>query len=179
MTKASKIGGAADFIIPLGVVGLGALIIYKFFFSGSAGTSPGVSQANQVATDANQAGTSATANQQAAKGEKQTISPDTAAGIANTVFTLGQMNNPDLSSINNVITQVNNLTDLNAVIAAFGTRSSATNSSLLDPCYALGLNCSRLDMPSFIKLIYSQDATGAFLPSLNQFLRDQSINFQF
>lgn len=182
MTKAgTKVAGAESWIIPLGVLGLGAFALWKLgLFSGNFLTNSGVSQGNAATSAANQQGTTDTAAQQQAKGEVQTITPVQAASIANQVYTIGQGGSSvDCSAIVNQLVEANNLTDLNAIIKAFGTRSAVTGGGL--DCSLLGINCASVDLPTFVRLVLSNscDDGQMQLQNLNMYLSDTGINFQF
>jgi hypothetical protein len=177
-----KISGAADYIVPIGLIGIVAFALYKMgIFSG---TFSGSGANNQGTTDANASAASQAAAQAAAQGIKATLSPNEAASIANSVYSLG-VNASDtsaLSQITNLLSQVNNIADLNAIIAAFGTKKipSGDITAWYNTCLSLGVNCTSVGLGTFIDSVYqAYDPSGGYLSNLNQFLQDQGINYSF
>jgi hypothetical protein len=180
--RGHRVSGPADYIIPLAVVGgIGVLAYFLVSKLGSALTTAN-SQNNTGTTTANQSAATASTAQASAAGINPTLTPNQMAAIANTVYTLGT-SNPDAStpdSINNQLTQVNNIADLNGVIAAFGTKNIATSTSLLNTCYTLGLSCTSVGLQTFVDTVYNYwDTTGSAMETLNEFLSSQGINYQF
>jgi hypothetical protein len=177
-----KVSGAADYIIPLAVVGgIGILAYFLVTKLGGLLTTSN-SQNNKQTTDANASASAASQAQASAAGINPTLTPNQMAAIANQVYTLGTTGSDPsaLTQINNQLTQVNNIADLNGIIAAFGTKEIATSSSLLNSCYALGFNCTAVGLSAFVDLVYQAlDSTGGYLETLNEFLSAQNINFQF
>jgi hypothetical protein len=177
-----KVAGGADYILPIGALALIGGILYKLgLFSGSGATDTN----NAAAAAANKAATDQTAAQQKAAGEVATLSPDTVASIANTVYTLGTTNLPSgpqaVAQIQNLLMQPLNLTDLNNVIASFGTRKAATDDGIFNACATFGYNCQALDLPSFVRTVFASDSVNQTddLNAMNSYYTLQGINFQF
>ena len=177
-----KVSGAAEYIIP---IALGGGIIYLIWALANGklnlfGTPAGTAN-NTATTNANSAATTATAVANAAAGISPTISNDLAASIANQVWANGTNADAfDPGTTNQLITQVNNIADLNMVIQYFATRQIASSSSLFNMCATLGYSCTAVDFPTFVHIAYSNYPNGAaYLQSLNQYMGDQGINFTF
>lgn len=177
-----KVGKASDYIVPIGVtvglIGLGVYLLNKFF--GPSGSS----QNNQVTTSANTSAASQSQQLASSQGITQTLTPNEAAAIANEVYSLGisAQDSSALYQINSQLDQVNNIADLNAVISAFGTKQipSGNITSWSNTCLSLGLNCQAVGLGAFVDIVYAAyDSSGNELNILNQYLRDQGINYQF
>lgn len=178
----NKIAGAAEYIIPLAVAS-GLVYVIWALANGKLnllGTPASTSNNNSV-TDANKAATAATAAAAAASGVKPTISNDLAASIAAQVWTNGTNSDSfDPGVTNSLITQVNNIADLNLVIQYFGTKQIANSSSLFSMCTTFGYNCVAVDFPTFVRVAYNNyDNGAAYLQSLNEYMSDAGINFTF
>jgi hypothetical protein len=134
---------------------------------------------NSSMTDAN-----ATAVQQslaagAAAGQTPTITAAQAANIANQFFTLGSLANPDYYALNVILLGINNDQDFLLVEKAFGTKSVNPSDSMWTDCYWVGINCSSVDFPTFVKLVFSQDTTGDALSQANAHLLDAGISYSY
>jgi hypothetical protein len=175
---AKKVGSAADYIIPLGVVGVLGFLAWKFFGSGGGGgVGPSAAGANnQSLATANQQATAATAQQQAAAGEKAQMSAVQQQGLASQLYAQMSQDSPNLLTIKNLLMEPYTLTDLNAVIQYFGTKQ--VGSSGFNDCNLLGFNCSALDLPGWVALTFANDTTGA-LATINGYYSTQGINYSF
>jgi hypothetical protein len=176
-----KIGSDYGWILPLGVVVGGGAVLYslwqKFGQSGNAANNATVNTANTNAAAASAAAASAA-------GINPTMNANQAANIANQVYTTGvAASGPmDLSTINNAITQVNNIADLNLVISAFGTKSipSGDITSWTNMCLSLGINCTSVGLADFVRVVFAAyDPTGQYLENLNTYMSEQGINYTF
>jgi hypothetical protein len=175
-----KIGGTADYIIPLGVVGLGVFALYKFGLIGGSGTAaaPGATTANNASTTAaNQSATTATAAANAAAGITPTMSAIAAQGVASQIYTAGTADTPDLNAIQSLLMQPLNIADLNQIIQYFGTKNVASSTSIFNMCYQYGYNCTAVDLSAFVNMLYANQPGS--LASINSYYTLQGINFQF
>lgn len=179
-----KVGSAADYLIPLGILGIAGYIAYQYFLGDGANANPGTGLSAAPSTagnnagiqQASSAGTASTLATQAAAGQKQTYPSATLQGFASQIYTLGNQSSPDLSAIEGLLTQPNNLTDLTMMIQYFGTKAPDNFLSAWSTCGALGLSCPQDDLPSFVRRIFGTDPR---LQSINQYYSETGINYQF
>jgi hypothetical protein len=180
-----RVGKAEDLVVPLAIgaviIGGAWLLLNKL---GNILPSSAQGANNQGTTDANTQAAAASASQTAAQGVSATLTPNQMAGIANDVNNLGiAASGPnDLGSINSTLDQVNNIADLNGVIAAFGTKKIPAGdiTAWYNTCLSLGINCTAVGLGAFIQAVYAAyDSTGNYLNTLNNYLYDQGINYQF
>jgi hypothetical protein len=171
---AKKVGSAADYIIPIGMVGVLGFIAWKFF--GSGGGASSASANNQSVAAGVQASTAATAQQQAAAGETAHMSAVQQQGIASQLYAIMSQSSPDLLQVQQLLIQPATLTDLNAIIMYFGTKQ--VGSSGFNDCSLLGLNCSALDLPGGVTLTFSGDNMD-YLGGVNSYYSAQGINYSF
>lgn len=179
--RRTKISGNSDYIIPVALVVGGGFALYKLFGSGGllSNLFSNANDKNNTTTDTTiQSGQQTTAAQLAAAGAKPSLTNTQLSQIANTVFTLGTQDPPDVGGINNQISQINNLADLNAIIGYFGTRAINASLSYYTFCYTLGYDCTQVGLNQFINILYAGD-NAEYLVTLNGFLNDQGINYQF
>lgn len=176
-----RIGADYGWVGPVAILAaLGGLayVAVKYLLPGPSGNSAN----NQGATDANAAAAKAAAAAATAAGVQPTLNANEMAGIANEVYTLGA-NATDgsvLGSMNNQLTQVNNIADLNGVISAFGTKQINATMSSYSMCAIVGLNCQAMGLQSFVDLIYGAfDIDGSYKQTLNGYLSSTNINYQF
>jgi hypothetical protein len=171
--KSRRVGDAADMILPVGILGLGALVAWKLgLFSQSASAQNAASL-----TAANQAATASTASSLAAQGINPTLSAATLQSIASSIYTAGIQTPPDAATVTNSLSQVNNLADLNQVIAYFGTKNIGSSNDIINACADFSLDCTAVDLTGFLQVVYQQ-AGGDYLSTINQFFSAQGINFQ-
>lgn len=161
-------------IVPAAVVVGGYLLLKKTgLFSGPlTGTGQNNSQAAASTAAANQASLNSATNQ----GIPQTITTSQAASLANDIFTQGILSTPNLMQVKYDIIQANTLTDLLQIIAQFGTREVNTGNAFT-LCALANINCSAVDMATFVRLIFQNDQTE--LKQINDYLGAQGINYQF
>jgi hypothetical protein len=177
-----RVSGDYGWVGPVAILaGLGGLtyVVVKYVLpslqSANSANNAATTQTNQTAAQASTAA-------DAAAGIKPTLTPNQLAGIANAVYTAGSQatDYTGCSEINAQLEQLNNMADLNGVIAAFGTKEVNASMSSYSLCSTLGLSCQALGFLAFCDLIYQNfDVNGQFLSSINQFFSDQGINFQF
>lgn len=174
--KMQKMSGAADYIVPLGLVGLAALFLYKLgIFSGTA-TGTGSNNATTTAT-VNNAATSAF-NTSAAT-VPQSV-PDTQLNqMIQTMFS-------DWSSSTSIFSgssygddivmqmgQLGNITDLYRLIQLFGTR--AMPPSGVNLCNTIDLDCPQVDFGTFLHNALSASQ----LTDVNNLIQANGINYTF
>lgn len=181
-----KIGDASSYIIPLGIVGAIAFILYKFgLFSGTA---TGTGANNAAATAAISQSTTATLASLAASGINPTLTPAQAATIANNIFSAGinhvsDTDSSGVATIFNLLTQCQNDADIYLIMQSFGTRQVASSSWSL--CYAANIACDAIDLSTFITGILNHaNIPGLQLSDLNSQLTSNElgptgITFQF
>jgi hypothetical protein len=174
-----KISGFEDYILPLGIIGLGAFVLYKmgFFTSGSIIGPSGLTTNNAATTSGNASATTATAAQLAAQGVKPTISAIQAQSIVSTVYNTITNNPTDYYAVENAIALCKNLADLNLVLQYWGTRSFNTG-SWISLCGQYGLDCTALDLPGTINM-YSENGPYPVNTDLNSYFVAQGINYSF
>lgn len=169
-----KIGAdLGSYILPLGLLGVGGFLLYKFFANG-AGT--GTSQ-NNAAIDQNTAAAAAAdlaKSQQA--GIAQTISDSNLNGYATALYQLlGSGGGPPIDDstayqIDNIVTQVNNATDWYRLVQLFGTKKYNSGGTW-SACGLTGLGCDSYDLPSALRIAMP----AASLSNINTFFSDQNI----
>jgi hypothetical protein len=180
-------------LIVLGVLGVGAAFAYKALFgSGSGGGGglihsvlgpTGTTTNNQATQNAqNAANTAAGGMAPAPALPAPTITTSQAANAANTIFTTalngassidGSVDDGDQDTITNQVLLANNISDLNLIIAAFGTRQVSGN--FLDLCGVAGYDCTAVTLGPFLHMALSP----ANLAQLNDDIANSQINFSF
>ena len=161
--------GAIDFssyILPVGLLVGGYFVFTKFFGSGGPSN-------QQQQTQTNASAVQASLQKQQAAGETPTLTQAQAASFANDIFTKGTLSTPDQAGIENDLLQVINLSDLLLIIQAFGTKSINTG-SFLNACAVAKIDCSAVDLGSFLKAVLDAD----HINSLNSYWSLQNINYQ-
>lgn len=177
-----KVGADYGWVGPVAILGalFGAgYLVYKYVLPSLQTAN---SANNKATTDTNTTAAQASTAAAAAAGIQPTLTPNEMAGIANTVYTLGTQatDSSACGSINNQLDQVNNIADLNGVIAAFGTKEINASMSSYSTCSLLGFSCQAVGLSAFINSIYGAfDVDGSYRASLNTFLSQQGINYQF
>jgi hypothetical protein len=177
----SKIGDAANYILPLGILGLAAFVLYKMgLFSGSAG-------------DSNAKGAAANWHQMFLTSNATTPQSLTDAQLNAMVTQIVSDYNQSFSLVtkgvsfftgsapitDDIVTQLSNLdniTDLYRLGDLFGTQALPTNSETsVTLCSELGMSCPLMDLGTFIHNALSPSQ----LALLNQDLVDNGINYSF
>lgn len=177
-----KVGADYGWVGPVAILaaigGLG-LLAWKYLLPS---LQTGNSANNAATIDTNASASTASQAAAAAAGIQPTLNANEMAGIANQVYTLGAnaTDSSVLGSMNDQLTQVNNIADLNGVISAFGTKQVNASMSSYSMCSLLGYGCQALGLQAFVDLIYkSFDSSGSYLETLNGYLSSQNINYQF
>jgi hypothetical protein len=160
------------YIIPVGVV-VGGYVLLKStnLFSGLTTGTTANNQASAAATKAALDNSIANAK---ASGDIQTLTDAQLATLANDIYVQGVKSTPDLDQIQRDIIQVNTLTDLLKMMQSFGTREANTG-TWFSVCAFTGLNCTALDMATFVRESLDQ----SHIAAVNGYLQAQGINFQF
>lgn len=167
--KVSGPGGEyAQYILPVGLVIGGYLVLKNFGLLGNNATS----QDNAKTTAQVQATTQSSIDQATAAGGFATLSDAQVQGLADDIYTKGIDSTLDQDGIVNDVIQVNTTVDLLKLIQAFGTRNMSTGGVL---CSLFRVNCTAVDLPSFIKGLLD----AAHVQKINGFLSAQQINYQF
>jgi hypothetical protein len=177
-----KIGADYGWVGPVAILaamaGVGFLVVKYLLPSLQTANSAN----NSATTDTNNTAAQQSQAATAAAGIQPTLTPNEMAGIANQVYTLGTQATDSSAcvSINDQLSQVNNIADLNGVIAAFGTKQVNASMSYFSMCSLLGYSCQALGLQAFVDLIYkSFDTDGSYMEILNGYLSSQNINYQF
>lgn len=160
------------YIIPVGVVVGGYVLLKNTNLFG--GVKTGITANNDASAAATNDALTKSIAAAAASGDIQTITTAQAATLANDIAVKGLLSAPDQDGIQRDIIQANTLTDLLQIMKAFGTREANTG-SWYSVCAFTGLNCTSLDMATFVRMTLDQ----SHLAAVNQYLTAQQINFQF
>jgi len=156
----------SKYIIPAAVVVGGYFVLKQFgLFGGGAAAA----NANSV-TSAGAAGTAAAIQADKNSGGFATINQAQAAGLANSIFNAGD----DQDAIVHEIIQANTLQDLLLIIQAFGTKQAGGAMCSLFGGF-LSATCGTYDLPSWVRA----QLDGTHMATLNGYLSDQGINYQF
>lgn len=160
------------YILPVGIV-VGGYVLLKNtnLFSG---ITTGITANNQASANATNDALTKSIASAAASGDIQTITNAQAATLANDIQVKALLSTPDQDGIQRDIIQANTLTDLLQIMKAFGTREANTG-SWFSVCAFTGLNCTSLDMATFVRMTLDQ----SHLAAVNSYLGAQGINFQF
>lgn len=171
-----KIAGPADYIIPLGLIGIAAFALYKMglFSGGGSGTG-----GNNTTQTANVQSAADKAFAQSAASVPQSI-PDTQLNSMIGIMLNDATENTSIFSgssyqedIVNQMSELNNITDLLRLIDLWGTRAVPTTEFTL--CNLIDIDCSKLDFGTFLKVTLSSDQ----LNEVNQDLSGNGIDYQF
>jgi hypothetical protein len=160
----------SKYILPVAVVVGGYFILKQFGVFGG-----GASAANQKSiTDTASAGVNNSIAQAKAAGDFATLSDSEAAGLANQIYNAGVSDPVDQDTIQNSVIQANTLTDLLMIMKAFGTKQAGGFACSLFGGM-LSSTCGTYDMNSWITANLDQ----AHISTINTFLNNQGINYQF
>lgn len=169
-------GGAADYIIPLGIIGILGFVAYKMgLFSGTA-TGTGQQSAAQ---SANVAAANQLAYQKSAAITPQSLSDTQINSLIGVMMSDAEENTSIFSGSTyqqDIITQMGqlvNITDLYRLIMLWGTRDVAGASGSV--CDLLDIDCTTVDFGTFIHATLSTDQ----LSQLNQLMQSNGINYSF
>lgn len=168
----------SKYILPVGIIAVGALILYKFG-SGLFGSGTGTGTNNNAVDTSSTSSITTSQQQAAAAGIPQTLTDAQCSAIANTVFTLGIAGSPTLGDdaayqVQWQLMQVNTITDLLKVFQYFGTRK-VNNGSFISLCALLNISCDNVDMQSFVNAVLPQ----YYRSQVNSYYSAQNINYQF
>lgn len=177
-----KVGADYGWVGPVAILGalVGAgFLVVKYLMPA---LQSGNSKNNEQTEAANSTAAQQSQQQASAAGIQPTLNANELAGIANEVYTLGAnaTDSTVLAQMNDQLTQVNNIADLNGVIAAFGTKAINASMSSYSMCGLFGYNCQSMGLNAFVNLIYGAfDASGSYKETLNGYFSDQGINYTF
>lgn len=166
--RVSGPGDYAGYILPIGLLVGGYLILNKLGLFGNNATSSD----NAKTTAQVQSSTQSSIDQATAAGGFATLSDAQVQGLADDIYTKGIDSTVDQDGIVNDVIQVNTTVDLLKLVQAFGTRNMSTGGIL---CNIFRVNCTAVDLPSFIKGLLD----AAHVQKINGFLSAQQINYQF
>lgn len=180
----SRVGADYGWVGPVAILAALAGTVYLVVKYVIPSLQSGNSANNQATTTANQSAAIQSQQQASAAGIQPTLNANELANIANQVYSLGKSASGigDLQSINDQLTQCNNIADLNGVISAFGTRNipSGDVTSSFNVCFSLGIGCTSVGLATFVRTIYmAYDPSGGELETLNGYFADQGINYTF
>jgi hypothetical protein len=164
------------YIVPVALVG-GGYFLYKKLFGTTLDNA--ISTNNNTVSQTNASGVQASIDANAKNGGTTTITDAQAAGLANTIASIGlngsiPLSQSDQDSVKWSIIQANTLGDLLLIIKNFGTRKFNTGGDWT-ACSWFALGCPSLDLPTFVKTYLN----GSTIADINIYLADQSINYQF
>lgn len=169
-----KVNGTADYIVPLGIVGLGALIAWKFgLFTTPAPTGGGAGNKATTTTTTTAAATNDVAAAQAAN-VVQSLSNSQIAGIASQLTNLFNANPIDQEAVVNAVIQVNTSLDWALLEQAFGTKDYSNSDDWFGLCSSFGLDCHTVNLDSALMSSIT-DATQKM--NLNGYFAGVNINF--
>jgi hypothetical protein len=172
----SKVSGAADYIIPLGFIGIAGFIAWKMgLFSGTITAS---GQTNSTAA-ANTAATTAAAFKASSQAIPQSLTDTQLNSMVNTIMADYNSNGDIFSGTtytDDIVTQMSNLdniTDLYRLMMLFGTQPVST--AYISLCSEFGYDCEQLDLGSFLKVVLTSDQ----LAQVNDDLAGNGIDYVF
>jgi hypothetical protein len=173
---AKKMSGAADYIVPVGLIGLAAFVLYKMgIFSGTAtGTGSNSATTTATTTSVNNA-----AYTQSAATVAQSVPDTTLNAMIQTMFS-DYLSSTSIfagsSYGDDIVSQMGNLgniTDLYRLIQLFGTR--AMPASGVNLCNTIDLDCPQVDFGTFIHNALSASQ----ITDLNNLIQANGINYTF
>lgn len=160
----------SKYVLPAAIVVGGYFILKQFGLFGG-----GAAAANQKSiSDTTAAGVNQALNNAQAAGDFATINQSEAAGLANSIYNAGVSDPVDQDTIQNSIIQANTLTDLLLIVKAFGTKQAG---GLACSIFGgmLSATCGTYDLNSWIHA----NLDGQHIATVNSYLTDQRINYQF
>jgi hypothetical protein len=173
---AKKVGSTADYIIPIGLLALAGLVLWKLgIFNGTATGTGANNKLNNDTTAASAAADWATAGGAAA----QTISDTQINSMIGAIMSDIGSNTSIFSGSsyqNDVVNQMSNLgsmADLMRMYMLWGTRAVPTQEFNL--CNTLDIDCSTVDLGTALHVTL----TPAQLATVNQDLAGNGINYVF
>jgi|SRR5277367_6147632 len=172
MTVMSRKVGAIEYekyILPVGLLIGGYIILNKLGLFGSAANSSN----NATTTQNNAATTQAALTAAKAAGGGQTVDDSILSGYATSIYQDGIASPVNMDNIVYTVINVNTLVDLLRLIQLFATKNVAESS--FDTCSLLGFNCTSLDLGGFLNAVL--DPT--HLATINNYFSSQGINYKF
>lgn len=173
--KRKAIAGGADYILPIGVLGLLGFLAYKFFGSGGP---TGTGANNDQLAASNKAAVDQSLANQAAAGEKQTISDAAAQAAASEIWGYYSGGTSTADQVEQALMVPNNLTDLLLIEKYFGVKKMNTGGSM-NLCALVDVDCGSVDLASYVKAVFNDAGHPEYLESVNSFYTMQGINYQF
>jgi hypothetical protein len=173
--RRKNISGTYDWILPVGLLGLGGWALYKFVLGpGATGTG-----ANNQQQAANVTSANAQAYQQAAAAQPQVLTDQQLNSIIGNMLKDAESNTSIFSGSSyqqDIISQMGqlvNTTDLARLNQLWGTRNAAGASGSI--CDLVDVDCTAVDLGTFIHATL----TASQIMQLNQLLAANGINYQF
>jgi hypothetical protein len=165
-----RVGGGADYILPLGLVALAGIGLWMLFKNGNPLASSANSENNKQ-IDQQTTSTLQTAYTASAGSVPQSLQDTELNAMATTIYTDGLSG--DTADIVMQLSNVNNITDLYRLMQLFGTKQAAA--TFWSTCNLMGFNCQSLDLASYVHTVVSSDQ----LTQINQNFSGNGINYQF
>lgn len=173
---AKKVGSAAEYIIPIGLLGLVAFALYKSGILTGTFTGTGGNNQKTADTTTTVANAAYTASSQTTP---QSIPDTTLNSMINSMWSdwysstsifAGSSYGDDIVS---QMSQLTNITDVYRIIQLFGTRAMPPNGFNL--CNAIDVDCPQVDFGTFLKTALSTSQ----LATVNSDLAGNGIDYQF
>jgi len=166
--------------ILLAVLGAGGIALYMWLTGDSSPFKSGQAQNNSQTTATNTTATQQDAATLAAQGVNPTFTQSAFAQAANDIYSTATatwdspLSQSDQDAIMwDVMNNINNAADLNALIAAFGTKKIGDN--WYSVCFSLGFGCDAVGLGSFLKIALDS----SHITEINNYLNSLNINYQF
>ena len=169
-TAPKKLSGVSDYILPVGLL-IGGYLVLK-----NLGLLGGSSDQNISASQVSQS-VSSSLSQLSALGVNPSYPDASFTSWANSIYSIGIASPGDASASNQVeqlLMQPLNTADVYKLIGAFGVKSINTG-SFLSLCALAKIDCGAMDLGAFVKAVMLP----ADLASVNSYYNLQNINYQF
>jgi hypothetical protein len=171
-----KVGSSSDWILPVGLLGIAAFVLYKMgIFSGTA-TGTGANNAQQ---NANVTAAAASAYATSAAQVPQSLTDTQLNTLIGNMLNDAEENTAIFSGSSyqqDIITQMGqlvNITDLYRLVQLWGTRNASGASGSI--CDLIDVDCTAVDFGTFIHATLTSDQ----ISQLNQLLQANGINYTF
>lgn len=158
-------GKVEDFILPVGIILGGYLLLKNLGLFGSANNASNNTSIDNATTTANQA----SLDQANSQGITQTLSNGQLSSLATDIYNQAIANGQD--QIVADISQLKNIADLYALKVAYGTKQLAA--SAFSTCALFGFDCQSMDLDTTI----NQTLDAAHLQAANAYLSSVGINY--